>query len=160
PEFSTRVADEVRAEVESLKKSGARNLVLDLRDSAFGSPAEAVKVAEIFLKGGTVAKLAGTRVPEQVLTADPAPSACRGPLAVLVDTGSAGPAEIVAAALQDGERATLVGEHTFGRAGVQKPVPLPEGGLVLTVAKYSSPKGTPIHGRGVEPGVAVSSRSD
>src|SRR5262249_37663089 len=71
-----------------------------------------------------------------------------------------GPAEIVAAALQDAERATLVGEHTFGRAGVQKAVPLPEGGLVLTIAKYSSPKGTPIHGRGVEPTVAVSSRSE
>jgi carboxyl-terminal processing protease len=160
PEFSSKVADEVRAEVESLKKNGARNIVLDLRDSAFGSPAEAVKVAEIFLKGGPVAKLGGTRVPEQTLTADPARSAWSGPLAVLVDAGSAGAAEIVAAALLDSERATLVGEHTFGRAGVQKAVPLPEGGLVLTVAKYSSPKGTPIHGRGVEPSVAVSARTE
>src|SRR5262249_26445447 len=64
PEFSSKGADEVRAEVESLKKNGARNIVLDLRDSAFGSPAEGVKVAEIFLKGGPVAKLGGTRVPE------------------------------------------------------------------------------------------------
>lgn len=160
PEFSSKVADEVRAEVESLKKNGARNLVLDLRDSAFGSPAEAVKVAEIFLKGGTVAKLGGTRVPEQILSADPARTAWSGPLAVLVDAGSAGAAEIVAAALLDSERATVVGEHTFGRAGIQKAVPLPEGGLVLTVAKYSSPKGTPIHGRGIEPSVPVASRND
>src|SRR5262245_48377961 len=106
PEFSSKVADEVRADVETLKRNGARSLVLDLRDSAFGAPAEAVKVAEIFLKGGTVAKLAGTRVPEQTLTADPARSAWSGPLAVLVDSGSAGPAEIVAAALLDAARAT------------------------------------------------------
>jgi len=54
----------------------------------------------------------------------------------------------------------VVGEHTFGRAGIQKAVPLPEGGLVLTVAKYSSPKGTPIHGRGIEPSVPVASAAE
>jgi carboxyl-terminal processing protease len=134
--------------------------VLDLRDSAFGPPAEGTKVAELFLKGGVVAKLAGTRVPEQILSADPARSIWDGPLAVIVDTGSAGAAEIVAAALLDAGRAQVVGERTFGRAGIQKAVTLPEGGLVLTVAKYSSPKGTVIHGRGVEPSVPVASRVD
>jgi carboxyl-terminal processing protease len=74
---------------------------------------------------------------------------------VLVDTGTAGPGEILAAALLDAGR-TLVGEHTFGRAGVQKTLQMPEGGLLLlTVAKYTSPKGTPIHGKGIEPTVAV-----
>ncbi len=159
-EFNPRVVEEVRGELETLKRGGASRLVLDLRDSAFGPPVEGTKVAELFLKGGVVAKLAGTRVPEQVFTADPARSIWDGPLAVVVDTGSAGAAEIVAAALLDAGRAQVVGERTFGRAGIQKAVTLPEGGLVLTVAKYSSPKGTVIHGRGVEPSVPVASRVD
>ncbi|PYQ18810.1 MAG: hypothetical protein DMF79_14040 [Acidobacteria bacterium] len=159
-EFATRAADDVRAEVESLKKSGAKSLVLDLRAAAYGAPEEGIRVAEVFLKGGVVAKLAGAKVPEQVLSADPARSVWAGPLAVLVDTGTAGPAEIVAAAMLDSGRAAVVGEHTFGRAGIQKAVALPEGGLVLTVAKYSSPKGTPIHGRGIEPSVPVAAAED
>ena len=159
-EFATRAADDVRAEVESLKKSGAKSLVLDLRAAAYGAPEEGIRVAEVFLKGGVVAKLAGAKVPEQVLSADPARSVWAGPLAVLVDTGTAGPAEIVAAAMLDSGRAAVVGERTFGRAGIQKAVALPEGGLVLTVAKYSSPKGTPIHGRGIEPSVPVAAAED
>jgi carboxyl-terminal processing protease len=90
-----------------------------------------------------------------VLNADPARSAWTRPMAVLVDSGSAGPAEIVAAALLDAERGPVVGEGTFGRAPVQKVIALPEGGLVLTVAKYLSPKGKPIHNQGIEPSVAV-----
>jgi carboxyl-terminal processing protease len=160
PEFTAKVADEVRGEVESLKRGGAVRLVLDLRDAAFGPPAEGTRVAELFVKGGVVAKLAGSKVAEQVLNADPARSVWDGPMAVLVDTGSAGAAEIVAAALLDTGRASLVGERTFGRAGIQKAVPLPEGGLVLTVARYSSPKGTLIHGRGVEPTVPVANRAE
>lgn len=159
-EFPSRVADELRAEVESLKKSGAKTLVLDLRKAAYGAPEEGVRVAEIFLKGGVVTKLAGVKVPELVLSADASRWAWDGPLAVLVDTGSAGPSEIVAAAMLDSGRASVVGEHTFGRAAIQKTVALPDGGLVLTVAKYSSPKGTAIHGRGVEPSVPVASAED
>jgi len=90
-----------------------------------------------------------------VFTADPARSAWDRPLAVLVDTGTGGAAEVVTAALLDAGRGPVVGEHTFGRAGVQKLVTLPEGGLLLTVARYVSPKGTAIHGKGIEPSVAV-----
>src|SRR5262245_8213782 len=108
PEFSPKVADEVRGEVETLKRGGAKSLVLDLRDAAFGAPADGAKVAELFLKGGVVTKLGGTKFAEQVVSADPARSVWDGPLAVLVDTGSAGAAEIVAAALLDSGRASLV----------------------------------------------------
>jgi carboxyl-terminal processing protease len=66
----------------------------------------------------------------------------------------------VAAALLDAGRAKLVGEHTFGRAAVSKTVPLPEGGLVLTVAKYMSPKGTSIHGQGLAPTVPVAQEDE
>ncbi len=159
-EFPARVAENVRGEVEVLRKSGARSLILDLRGAAFGSPAEGARVAELFVKGGVVGRLAGTKVPEQVLTADPARSAWDRPLAVLVDSGTAGAAEIVAAALLDSGVSPIVGERTFGRAALQKAVPLPEGGLVLTVAKYSSPKGNAIHGKGVEPTVPVAAASE
>jgi carboxyl-terminal processing protease len=159
-EFPARSAEDVRAELESLKRSGARSLVLDLRGAGHGLPAEGVKVAELFLKGGIVTRLAGSHASEQVFSADAAKSAWTLPVAVLTDTGSAGPAEIVAAALLESAEIPVVGERTFGRAAVQKTFPLPEGGLVLTVAKYVSPKGKPIHGRGIEPSVPVRAPGD
>jgi len=154
-DFTAATGEDVRTQVEALKKGGAVRMVLDLRDAAWGPPRDGAKVAEVFMQGGPVAKLVGRHVTDELLQADPARSAWNGPLAVLVDTGTAGPGEIVAAALLDSGRAQLVGERTFGRAAVQKSVPLPEGGLVLTEAKYLSPKGTSIHGTGVEPSVPV-----
>jgi carboxyl-terminal processing protease len=154
-EFSAATAEDVRARIETLRLSGATRLLLDLRDAAWGAPADGVKVAELFLQGGPVAKLVGRRAEEQLLQADAARTAWSGPLAVLVTNGTAGPGEIVAAALLDAGRAKLVGEHTFGRAAVSKTLPLPEGGLVVTVAKYMSPKGTSIHGQGLAPSVPV-----
>lgn len=159
-DFTPRSAEDVRAQVESLRRSGAERLALDLRDAAWGAPADAVKVAELFLQGGPVGKLVGRRQEETLLQADASRSVWSGPLVVLVTNGTAGPGEIVAAALADAERAKLVGEHTFGRAAVSKTVPLPEGGLVLTVAKYMSPKGTSIHGQGLTPAVPVEDEDD
>ena len=159
-EFPSRVADDVRGEVESLKRSGAKRLVIDLRGAAFGAPGEGVKVAEIFVRGGVVAKLSSARGAEQLLQGDPARVAWEGPLCVLVDNGTSGAAEIVAGAIKDAGRGELVGEPTFGRAAVQKAVPLPEGGLLLTTGKYSTPKGTSIHGRGLSPSVAVARARD
>lgn len=155
PEIDPRTSDELRTELDSLRRGGARALILDLRGAGFGVPADGVKIAELFLKGGLVTKLAGAKYPEQVFNADPARSAWALPMAVLIDTGTAGPAEVVAAALLDSGRGPVVGERSFGRAPLQKLVTLPEGGLVVTVAKYSSPKGTAIHGRGIEPSVPV-----
>jgi carboxyl-terminal processing protease len=159
-EFTATSAEDVRGQVESLQRSGATRLLLDLRDAAWGAPADGVAVAELFLQGGPVAKLVGRRTDEKLLQADAARSAWAGPLAVLVTNGTAGPGEVVAAALLDAGRAKLVGEHTFGRAAVSKTVPLPEGGLVLTVAKYMSPKGTSIHGQGIAPSVPVAEEDD
>jgi carboxyl-terminal processing protease len=102
----------------------------------------------------------GRRADEKLLSADAARSAWSGPLVVLVTNGTAGPGEIVAAALVDAGRAKLVGEHTFGRAAVSKTIALPEGGLMLTVAKYMSPKGTSIHGQGLAPTVPVAEEDE
>jgi carboxyl-terminal processing protease len=159
-EFTPRVTDEVRADVEGFKRAGARQLVLDLRGAGHGELSEAVKMAELFMKGGVVAKVAGARAEEQVLNADPARSVWDRPMAVLTDNGTSGAGEIVAAALLDAGRASVVGEATFGRAPIQRAVVLPEGGMVLTVARYVSPKGTAIHGKGVTPSVPVRDRDE
>jgi len=159
-EFGATTAQDVRAHVESLQRSGARQLLLDLRDAAWGAPGDGVAVAELFLQGGPVAKLVGRRAEEKLLQADAARTAWNGPLAVLVTNGTAGPGEVVAAALLDAGRAKLVGEHTFGRAAVSKIVALPEGALVLSVAKFMSPKGTSIHGQGLAPTVPVAQEDD
>jgi carboxyl-terminal processing protease len=159
-DFTPQATEEARAQLSVLGKEGATQLVLDLRSAAFGSPEEAAKVAEIFMQGGTVAKLTGRHFQEQTLSADPARAAWSHPLGVLVDNGTAGPGEILAAALADSGRATLVGERTFGRASVSRLVALPEGAMLVTVAKYVSPKGTVLQGEGLKPGVAVAGRSD
>lgn len=154
-EFGPKTAEAVRGEIDVLKRDGVQKIVLDVRGAAYGLPADAAKVAELFLKGGVVAKLSGRKVAEQVLNADAARSLWDRPLAVLIDTGTAGPGEIIAAALLDAGRGPIVGERTFGRAPVQKSIALPEGGMVLTVAKYMTPKGNPIHGRGIVPTIPV-----
>jgi len=159
PEFGARTADEVRDEVLALKRAGAPSLVLDLRDAAFGSPGDGVAAASVFIGSGVVAKVAGRRTAEEVLSADPERTAWDLPVAILVDNGTAGPAEVVAAALKDAGH-PVIGQRTSGRAPVQKLVALPEGALLLTVARYVSPKGDVIHGRGVEPSVAVSPDAD
>jgi carboxyl-terminal processing protease len=81
-------------------------------------------------------------------------------MATLIDHGTAGPGEIVAGALLDASRSPLVGKRTFGRAPSQKAVPLDDGGLVVTVAKYYTPKDNAIHGKGVEPTVPVKATDD
>jgi carboxyl-terminal processing protease len=154
-DFDTDTDEALRTQIEVLKRDGATRMVLDLRGAGWGDPAYGAPVSELFMEGGVVARLVGRRIDETTLEADPARTAWRGPLVVLVSSGTAGPGEIVAAALSDGAGATLVGEHTFGRAARMQPAPLPEGGLVLTVAKYMSPSGVSIHGDGLEPGVAV-----
>lgn len=154
-EFAPQTAEDVRARIEALAREGAPSLVLDLRDVATGQPEEAVKVAELFVSSGVLARLSGRKHPEQVWKADPAHHVWDRPLVALVGNGTAGPGEVLAAALVDAERARLVGQHTFGRAALQKTLPLPEGALVLTVAKYLTPKGEPIHGKGLEPDEAV-----
>jgi carboxyl-terminal processing protease len=151
---------EVKGEIELLKRQGVKKLVLDLRNAGFGAPADGIKVAELFLKTGVITKLSGAKFEEQVYGVESGKPAWDGPLAVLIDTGTAGPGEIVTAAMLEAGR-PVIGRHTFGRAAVQKAIPFEDGGgLVVTVARYSTPKGEAIHGKGLEPTVAVSSQDE
>lgn len=155
--FTKGAADALRKQISDLSKGGTTPVVIDIRATAEGTYDEAVAAARLFVKSGTIAVRAG-RPKEDVqrITAATGDGALAMPVVLLVTTGTSGPAEIFAAALHDNKRAELVGEHTLGRAGVQKFVPLPENlGLWLTCARYLTPSDQPIHGKGLPPDVAV-----
>ena len=155
-DLSDSVAGSLKTTIAGLQAQGAQSLVLDLRSSATGPLKNAAAVAELFIKGGVVAKLSTRNSPEQPLLASDNPRPFAGPLAILVDRGTAGASEIAAACLHEADRASLFGENTYGRAGVQKQIPLETGGgLLLTVSRYLTPKGQPINGKGLTPKTLV-----
>jgi len=153
---------EVESRLKGMQKAGNKKVLLDLRDAAAGDMAEAVRLANLLLKSGTIATLEGQKVPKQVFTADPAKTLqATAPVVVLVNRGTAGPAELVAAALEDNKRAEVVGERTFGEGTQQKTFDLPDGAaLILSVAKYESPDGKKLQDDGVTPDVLVASGMD
>ena len=134
--------------------------MLDLRDCAAGEPAEGVAVAQLFLEKGMIASAKGQTVAKEEFTADPAKLAWKYPMTVLISNGTAGAAEIVAAALGENNRAKTIGERTFGTASVQRTIPLEDGAaVILTVANYYTPGGKSIPAEGVTPVVAMEDRS-
>jgi len=150
---------QIEAKLRGMQKAGNKKILLDLRDVAAGDMAEATRLANLLLKSGTIATLEGQKFPKQVFTADPAKTIqATAPIAVLVNHGTAGPAELVAAALLDNKRADVVGEKTFGEGTQQKTFELADGAaLILSVAKYESPSGKKIQDEGVTPNVVVAS---
>jgi carboxyl-terminal processing protease len=134
-----------------------RGLVLDLRNNPGGVLEAAVAVADAFLDGGLIVTADG-RMPEarfriEATTGDLLDGS---PVTVLVNGGSASASEIVAGALKDQERATVVGTVTFGKGSVQTVMPLSEGRAIkLTTSRYYTPSGQSIHGRGIQPDVTV-----
>jgi carboxyl-terminal processing protease len=156
--FRDGVADEVRKHAADLAKNGAKALIVDVRRTAEGPLENGIAAARPFVKTGTLAIKAGRGTPEprETIAARAGDGAIDLPVTVLLTTGTAGPAELFTAALNDNKRAELIGERSLGRAGIQKLVKLPEGrGLWLTYARYLTPNGQPIQGRGLEPGVVV-----
>jgi carboxyl-terminal processing protease len=140
-----------------LKEAGKYSKVLlDLRDSASGDPHEGVRLANFFVKQGTLASLEGQTYPRQSFSADPAQFITGAPLAVLINRGTYGPAELTAAAIEDAGRGDVVGERSYGEGVVQKTIDLPDGAaLLLTVAKYETPTGKKIQDEAVTPSVLV-----
>jgi carboxyl-terminal processing protease len=134
---------QVEMKLKAMPKSGNRKVLLDLRDVAAGDVGEATRLANFFLKTGTITTLEGQKTAKQTISADPAKAInTSAPVAVLVNHGTAGPAEIVAAALLDNKRADLVGEKTFGAGAQLKTFDLADGAaLILSVAKYETPSG-------------------
>jgi carboxyl-terminal processing protease len=153
---------QIEAKLKSMPKAGNKKILLDLRDVAAGDMAEATRLANFFLKDGTIAMLEGQKVQKQTFTADASKAIIpTAPVVVLVNRGTAGPAELAAAALLDNKRADLVGEKTFGEGAQQKTFELPDGAaLILSIAKYESPSGKKLQDDGVTPGVVVASNID
>ena len=142
--FTDGVGDEFRRHVSELKKQGMKTLVLDLRGNGGGLMNEAVEIVSAFVPKGSVVVSAQGR--EQgssyTLRTTKDPIDTKLPVIVLVDSGSASASEIVAGALQDLDRATIMGERTFGKGLVQSIRSLPYGGeLKVTTAKYYTPSG-------------------
>jgi carboxyl-terminal processing protease len=162
PEALTKgKTQEIAARIKSLEKSGAKKLVLDLRNVSDGDEAEGVSTANLFLNHGTITYLQGQKFPREAFNADPAKCLTTLPLAVLVNRGTAGAAEIVAAAVLENARGDVVGDKTFGDGSVQKTIDLPDGGaLILSVAKYYSPSGKAIQETAVTPNVVIADEAD
>jgi carboxyl-terminal processing protease len=154
-------AQEIAAKIKSLEKSGAKRLLLDLRNDSDGDESEGVAVANLFLNHGTITYLQGQKYPREAFNADPAKTVTNLPVAALVNKGTAGAAEIVAAAILENARGDVVGDKTFGDGSVQKTIDLPDGGaLFLSIAKYYSPSGKAIQDTAVTPTVVVAEEED
>jgi len=154
-------AQEIAAKIKSLEKSGAKKLVLDLRNTSDGEESEGVATANLFLNHGTITYLQGQKFPREAFNADASKAITALPLAVLVNKGTAGPAEVVAAAVMENARGDVVGDKTFGDGSVQKTIDLPDGGaVILSVAKYYSPSGKAIQETAVTPNVLVADETD
>jgi len=159
--FPDGKAEEIAGKLRDLQKQGAKKLVLDLRNSAGGEESEGVATANLFLDHGTITYLQGQKFPREAFNADPVKAVTTLPVAVLVNKGTAGAAEIVAAALLENARGDVVGDKTFGDGSVQKTIDLPDGGaLILSVAKYYSPSGKAIQETAVTPNVLVADDTD
>lgn len=149
-------SQEIASKIKDLQKSGAKKLILDLRNCAEGDESEGVAVANLFLNHGTIAYLQGQKYPKESFNADASKAITTLPTVVLVNKGTAGAAEIVAAALMENARADVVGDKTFGDGSVQKVIDLPDGSaIILSVAKYYSPRGKAIQDTAVTPNVLV-----
>ena len=158
PLTSMRV-DEIAARLKSAGKN--RKILLDLRDSSGGDPQLGLRLANFFIKQGTLATLEGQKFPAQTFAADPAVFISAAPLAILINRGTYGAAELTAAAIQDAKRGDVVGERSFGEGSVQKVIDLPDGAaLLLTVAKFESPAGKKIQDDAVTPAVVVGQPED
>jgi carboxyl-terminal processing protease len=159
--FTKGKTQEIAAKVKDLQKEGAKKLLLDLRNCAEGEESEGIATANLFLNHGTITYLQGQKFPREAFNADPSKDITSLPVAVLVNKGTAGPAELVAAALMGNARADVVGEKTFGEGSVQKVIDLPDGSaLILSVAKYYAPDGKAIQDTAVTPNVVAADADD
>jgi carboxyl-terminal processing protease len=153
--------DQTIARLQDMAKNSNKKVLLDLRDAAEGDPQQGVRLANAFLKSGTIGSLQGQTVPTETFSADASKFVTAAPLVVLVNHGTAGAAELVAAAILDNKRGDVVGDRTFGEGAEQKTFTLPDGSaLLLTVAKYQSPSGKKIEDEAVTPNVVVSENID
>ena len=159
-QFDERTADELKKAIADLTQSGEkpRGFIIDLRNNPGGLFDQAVSVSDAFLEKGEIVSTRGRTVREMQRFNAHAGDLTRGkPLVVLINGGSASGAEIVAGALQDHRRATIIGTRSFGKGSVQSIIPLGagNGALRLTTARYFTPSGRSIQAKGISPDIEV-----
>ena len=142
--------------IKALQKQGAKKLILDLRNSGDGEVSEGIATANLFLNHGTITYLQGQKYPREAFAAEPSKAITNLPVVVLVNRGTAGAAEVVAAAILENARGDVVGDKTFGDGSVQKLIDLPDGAaVILSIAKYYSPSGKAIQDTAITPNILV-----
>ncbi len=150
------ISEEIHSKLLQLTKSGASKIILDLRNCAGDEYEEGVKLANLFLDHGVITYTQGQKSPKKEFVADPAKAATKLPLVVLQNYGSASAAEIVSAAIKENRRGELVGVRTFGKASLQKLIPLDgDSAILLSTAKFYSQSGKVIQGNGITPDFEV-----
>ncbi|HJU41832.1 MAG TPA: S41 family peptidase [Vicinamibacterales bacterium] len=155
-EFGKSTIDQIKSEVSSVTKAGAKHLVVDLRGTAFGDVDAGLAAARLFVKTGTLGFRQDRGKDKEPIAAAAGDGSIALPTILLTDNGTSSAAEVFAAALWGNKRATLIGERTLGRAARQKLVRLPDGSaLMLTHLLYLAPGGGAIHEKGLTPDVAV-----
>ena len=161
-QFSSRVADDLKQAVQTVSANvppdRLKGYIIDLRNNPGGLLDQAVRIAGGFLSSGEIVSIRG-RDPNEVqhFNAVPGDLIDGKPLIVLINGGSASASEIVAGALQDQKRATIIGSRTFGKASVQTIIPLGQGNgaLRLTTARYYTPSGHSLQAQGIKPDIEV-----
>ena len=155
-EFSKETPARLKQAVDGLAKQQATRYVIDLRGTARGDLDDGVAAARLFVKSGTLAVKQGKGDVRELVVANAGDGAVTAPVVLLINQGTAGAAEVFAAALDDNDRAELVGEQTLGRAARQRLIRLPDGsGLLLTNLRYLTPDANAIHEKGLSPDVDV-----
>ena len=147
-------------QVETLKKQIGKNIkgyIIDLRNNPGGLLDQAIAVSDDFLEKGAIVLTKGRNIEEtQRANARPGDIADGKQIVVLINGGSASASEIVAGALQDHKRATVIGTRSFGKGSVQTIIPLGANGAIrLTTARYYTPSGRSIQAKGIEPDIVV-----
>jgi carboxyl-terminal processing protease len=155
PSFAPGMSAKFSAAIASVQRKGANKLIIDVRNNADGSIAEAIASADQLLESGLITSLVGRRIEKKSWTADDA-SAYKGDVLVLIDSSTASSGEVFASAIHGNKRGRLVGLPTFGRSIEQKYVPLSSGGaLYVTVGHYTTPQEKSILAMGIRPDVTV-----
>jgi carboxyl-terminal processing protease len=155
-ELSAESPSRMKQAVDALARTGATRFVIDVRGTARGDLDHGVAVARLFVRNAPLAVRLTRADQREVIAAAPADGAITAPVAILVDQGTAGGAEVFAAALAGNDRADLVGTRSLGRAARQRLVKLPDqSGLWLTYLRYLTPDNDPIHETGLMPDIEV-----
>jgi carboxyl-terminal processing protease len=157
PSFTADIATRLRTEIANLSGQGATRLVFDVRQTSEGDLTSGLAAAGLFVPGGATLAMKTTReIAKAPVANETTGQPISLPAVVLTDFGTAGAGELFAAALAGNDRAKIIGEHTVGRAGVQKLIKLPQGyGIWLTYLTFTTPKGEVIHEKGLTPTVPV-----